>query len=201
MSETDTTLRFVVPLDLARPEDRALFEAFQAVSNGLNGSVARLLMQRSLPKNADGIDALLIEAVRDQAARKRLRGRPVGSGTRRGQGALGAASSSILGSEAPSPPIVTNGRGLPPPASDAATDPPCELPADAGQVASMAAVVAAADPVRPLSTTTRADERAPTVTSKDEKVSGPEYSGSNGSDAVQKQGDVKANLSGLVAWN
>ena len=69
-------LRFVIPLDGNREEDRALAELFKEVSNGNLGAVARLLLQRGLTSCGDTVDTLLVTAMREQAARNRLRGRP-----------------------------------------------------------------------------------------------------------------------------
>jgi len=69
-------LRFVIPLDVNREEDRALAELFADVSNGNLGAVARLLLQRGLASCGDTVDDLLLAAMREQAARNRLRGRP-----------------------------------------------------------------------------------------------------------------------------
>lgn len=179
MSETETTLRFVVPLDLARPEDRALFDAFQEVSNGLNGSVARLLMQRSLPKNAGGIDALLIDAVRDQAARKRLRGRPLGSGARRPPSTPEpAAQTSVERAAQATPPSEAQ-------QSPARVAPVEADPAGTGTAAAASAVVA---------------EPASQALRDAEKVSGGERPRPEGSGADPAKGDVRSRLGGLVAW-
>ncbi|WP_334043712.1 hypothetical protein [Burkholderia ambifaria] len=189
MSETDTTLRFVVPLDLARPEDRALFDAFQAVSNGLNGSVARLLMQRSLPKHADGIDALLIEAVRDQAARKRLRGRPVGSGSRRPASASAEVPPAQAVSRAAVVPVAIESMVAAPVAPSHVTD-----TADA-------AAVNRATPEPVVASTVEVERVAPTVVRGDEKTAGGERAAAKEPVSGPKKGDVKANIGGLVAWN
>ncbi|MEX3555237.1 MAG: hypothetical protein VB131_00915 [Burkholderia gladioli] len=191
MSETDTTLRFVVPLDLARPEDRALFDAFQAVSNGLNGSVARLLMQRSLPKHADGIDALLIEAVRDQAARKRLRGRPVGSGVKRPASASAEAPRAHAVDRAPVVPVavetVVAAHEAPNHASDA--------------VRAAAANLSATTPEPAVATPVDVERVTAAAARGDEKTTGDERAAPREPVATPKKGDVKANLGGLVAWN
>ncbi|CAE6793874.1 hypothetical protein R70006_04977 [Paraburkholderia domus] len=78
---TNDSLRFVVPLDEGREDDQALLGIFKDVPNGLIGSVARVLLMRSLPGSIGDLDGLLIEAMRDQASRKRLRGRPAGRRT------------------------------------------------------------------------------------------------------------------------
>ncbi|CAJ6615928.1 Uncharacterised protein [Burkholderia pseudomallei] len=191
MSETDTTLRFVVPLDLARPEDRALFDAFQAVSNGLNGSVARLLMQRSLPKHADGIDALLIEAVRDQAARKRLRGRPVGSGVRRPASVSVAASIAEEVGRVPAEPVAAESVAVAPEVRNHATD---SVPAVAPSLAVTTPELAVPAPVD-------VERVTPVAVRGDEKTAGGGRAAPKEPVAGPKKGDVKANLGGLVAWN
>ncbi|MBR8427242.1 hypothetical protein [Burkholderia cenocepacia] len=191
MSETDTTLRFVVPLDLARPEDRALFDAFQAVSNGLNGSVARLLMQRSLPKHADGIDALLIEAVRDQAARKRLRGRPVGSGARRTTSASSEALPAQPVGRAPVVPVEIEG--------EAAATEESNRAADAAQAVALNRVAVAAPPL--AAAPVDVERAAAAGASGNETAAGGERAATKEPGAGPKKGDVKSNLGGLVAWN
>lgn len=77
MSDTEySSLRFVVPVDPTREDDAALMDAFNGVPNGLIGTFARMLLLRSLPRAKDELDALMLNALADQAARKRVRGRP-----------------------------------------------------------------------------------------------------------------------------
>ncbi|ODP35042.1 hypothetical protein [Pandoraea sp. ISTKB] len=77
MSDTEySSLRFVVPVDPSRADDAALLEAFAGVPNGLIGTFARMLLLRALPRTKDELDALMLNALADQSARKRVRGRP-----------------------------------------------------------------------------------------------------------------------------
>lgn len=77
MSDTEySSLRFVVPVDPNREDDAALIDAFNGVPNGLIGTFARMLLLRALPKTKEELDALMLSALSDQAARKRVRGRP-----------------------------------------------------------------------------------------------------------------------------
>lgn len=77
MSDTEySSLRFVVPVDPSRADDAALMDAFDGVPNGLIGTFARMLLLRALPHTQDELDALMLTALADQAARKRVRGRP-----------------------------------------------------------------------------------------------------------------------------
>ncbi len=82
MTETEAEalppLRFVIPLDGSREEDRALALLFDGVPNGMLGGLARLLLTRGMGDGRETVESLLLETMREQAARKRLRGRPPG---------------------------------------------------------------------------------------------------------------------------
>ncbi|WP_199030745.1 hypothetical protein [Ralstonia sp. ASV6] len=166
-------LRFVIPLDGSREEDRALAELFTDVSNGNLGAVARLLLQRGLASCGDTVDDLLLAAMREQAARNRLRGRPRTGSTR----ARTAAS-------------AKNGEAAP---SVVGAEQRVAVPAAKSDVQSVAAVVAQAS----------AQHQEPAVAAVTREPSPREASSAAPAAAAEaaKSSKRPVDVSGLMSWN
>lgn len=68
-------LRFNVPIDPSNEEDLRLYEAFEAIPNGLKQTVARMALIRVLPQDDEQLKELLSEALVEQIKCGRRRGR------------------------------------------------------------------------------------------------------------------------------
>lgn len=70
-------LRLAIPFDTTRPDDSALLAALGELPNGMKAAVVRYMLLGAFQSiEAQGIDAIIADALREQKARGRSRGRP-----------------------------------------------------------------------------------------------------------------------------